>query len=112
MSGGIPQCWWKKHATKSGFGYMVDSQPVRDGYNSVLYVSKELSKSLALTKWPRNLRRIRTNQKWPQIATSDDFTQLDLEWVFLCHHDQEKMEELKDEIEDSTGIKTIVLKQS
>ncbi len=112
MSGGIPQWWWKRHATKSGFGYMVDSQPVRDGYHSVLYVSKELSKSLALTRWPRNLRRIRTNQKWPEIATGDDFTELNLHWDYMCHYEQEKLSELQEKTVEQTGFETIVLREN
>ena len=112
MSGGIPVWWWKKHATKSGFGYMADSQPIRDGYNSVLYVSKELSKSLALTKWPKNLRRIRTNQKWPEIATGDDFNELALPWVFMGNYEQDQLEKLSEEITEKTGFETVVLRQN
>lgn len=109
MSGGIPVSWWKRHAPKTGFGYIVDSQVCRDGHHSVLYVSKELSKSLAKSKWPRNLRRIRTNQKWPQIAPDDDFNELELPWVYYCQEEQENMETLRYDTELATGIETIVL---
>ena len=109
MSGGIPQWWWKKHATKCGFGYMTDSEPVRDGHNSVLYVTKELSKSLALSKWPRNLRRIRTNQHWPDISPGEDFSTLDLPWVYFCQRSSEELEDLRELTEYNTGIRTVVL---
>lgn len=109
MSGGIPVAWWKKHATRSGFGYMADSQPVRDGFNSVLYVSKELGKSLSSSKWPRSLRRIRTNQKWPDIADGDDFNDLDLPWVYFCNRSSEELEDLRELTEYNTGIRTVVL---
>ena len=109
ISGGIRESWWKQHAPRCGFGYMFDSQPVRDGYNSVLYVSKELGKSLALSQWPRNLRRIRTSQKWPSVSIGDDFTRLELPWVYYCQYDQKDMEILRYDTELATGIETIVL---
>lgn len=109
MSGGIPVKWWKYHAPRSGFGYMFDSQPVRDGRNSVLYVTKELSKSLAISKWPRNLRRIRTNQHWPEIPTGEDFSTLDLPWVYYRNSNHEDLEDLREFTEYNTGIRTVVL---
>jgi hypothetical protein len=109
ISGGIVESWWKKHAPATGFGYMFDSQPVRDGYHSVLYVTKELSKSLSISKWPRNLRRIRTSQNWPQIAPQEDFTGLELPWVYFCQYEQENMETLRYDTELSTGIETIIM---
>lgn len=109
MSGGIPVKWWKYHAPRSGFGYMFDSQPVRDGRKSVLYVTKELSKGLAITKWPRKLRRIRTNQRWPEIATGDDYVDLRLSWDYLRQDAPENLETLREEIEKKTGITTVIL---
>ena len=109
MSGGIPVKWWKRHAPRSGFGYMFDSQPIRDGRNSVLYVTKELSKGLAMTKWPRSLRRIRTSQKWPIAAPADDFTALELQWDYYCQEKQEELELLREGMELRTGIKTVIL---
>ena len=109
ISGGITVSWWKYHAPRCGFGYMFDSQPVRDGYNSVLYVTKELGKSLARTNWPRNLRRIRTNQKWPQLENKKDFIQEELNWFFMRQHPQSEMETLRQEIEQFEGLPTIIL---
>lgn len=109
MSGGIEQKWWKEYAPKAGFGYMFDSQPVIDGHNSVLYVSKELSKSLSISQWPRNLKRIRTSQKWPVMPLSDDFQLIELPWVYFCQYDSENMETLRYDTELSTGIETILL---
>ncbi len=109
MSGGISVAWWKHHAPRSGFGYMFDSQPVRDGRNSVLYVTKELSKSLSITKWPRKLRRIRTSQQWPPLDTGENFDDLRLDWVYLTQTDPECLENLRETTETETGIKTIVL---
>jgi len=109
MSGGIPVTWWKKHAPSCGFGYIFDSQPVRDGYNSVLYVSKELSKSLDITAWPDNLRRIRTSQKWPQIAPRDDFNEKELDWVYHDQGDYENLEYVRHEMETRSGIETVIL---
>lgn len=109
MSGGIPQKWWILHAQKSGFGYMVDSQPVADGHNSVLYVTKELSKSLARSNWPRNLRRIRTNQQWPKTPEGENFLSLDLAWVFYRHSNSEDLEDLRELTEYNTGIRTVLL---
>ncbi|GAJ06506.1 unnamed protein product, partial [marine sediment metagenome] len=73
------------------------------------YVTKELSKSLAIIKWPRKLRRIRTNQKWPLMDTGDDFDDLRLHWHYLTQTDPESLELLRDETEQETGIETIVL---
>lgn len=109
MSGGIEVRWWKDHAPKCGFGYIFDSQPVRDGRNSVLYVTKELSKSLDNIKWPRNLRRIRTNQKWPQTAIGEDFQELELHWDYLTQAAHEQLELLRHDTEQKTGIETVVL---
>jgi len=109
MSGAIPVKWWKYHAPRCGFGYMVDSEPVRDGRNSVLYVSKELSKSLAISQWPRNLRRIRTNQQWPVIPDTETYDRLQLPWVYYRQSSVEELEFLRQETEDQSGIETILL---
>lgn len=109
MSGGIPVSWWKQHAPRSGFGYMFDSQPVRDGHNSVLYVTKELSKSLAISQWPRKLRRIRTNQKWPLLDTGDEYEDLELYWGYFAQTDLESLESLREDTELASGIPTVIL---
>lgn len=109
MSGGIEKSWWKKHAPSCGFGYMFDSQPVRDGENSVLYVTKELGKSLAISTWPRKLRRIRTSQKWPLLPPGEEFDALDLQWHYMTSTSEEKLEDLRSQTEELSGIKTVVL---
>lgn len=109
VSGGIEEKWWKKHAPRCGFGYMFDSQPVKDGFNSVLYVTKELNKSLARTSWPRNLRRIRTNHHWPVLLDNDDFAEEELNWYYMRAHPQKDLEKLRAEIEDFEGLPTLIL---
>lgn len=112
MSGGIQKSWWKHHAPRCGFGYMFDSQPVVDGHNSVLYVSKELNKSLARTKWPRGLRRIRTNHHWPELPNTDDFQDEELNWFYMRTHPQRNMEQLRREIEEFEGMTTVLLSET
>lgn len=109
ISGGIPLSWWKTHAPRCGFGYMFDSEPVRDGFHSVLYVTKELNKSLARTNWPKNLRRIRTNHHWPQLSNEDNFMDDELNWYYMRSHPQSELELLREEIEQFEGLPTIIL---
>lgn len=109
MSGGIPVSWWKKHAPSCGFGYMFDSQEILDGRNSVLYVTKELGKSLDIVKWPRKLRRIRTNQKWPKLESGEDFEELELHWSFYCQASYEELEKIRFDMEAGTGMETVIL---
>lgn len=112
MSGGITSDWWKEHSIKSGFGWKADSRPVKDGYHSALYVTKELGKQLKLKQWPKNLRRIRTNQKWPLIPSGDDFEDLELDWYYIGQSTHEMLMARQEILIKTTTMSIIILGKS
>lgn len=78
----IPLAWLKKNAPECGLGYKVDSDPVLGLGRVSNYVTKYLSKQLAIALWPKNFMRIRHSRTWskpPQESTVEhwDFIRLD-----------------------------------
>lgn len=108
-SGGITTAWLKKNAPKCGYGYMCEAEPVRDGYNSVLYISKELSKQLGLKSWPKGLRRIATTQNWPELPNEKEFEEENLDWHYVGEHDKDDLKMLVRKTELLTGHEVILV---
>jgi hypothetical protein len=84
----LPQRWYKNNAAETGFGYMVDVQPVDNPLIPASYVSKYLGKGLAgmIYAWPRGWRRIGTNRGWWREEPQD----YSYEWSIrpLPHHQE------------------------
>lgn len=56
---------WKKHAWASGFGYIVDVQPLVTPKRAADYVSKYLHKGQGAETWPKGFMRVRHSRNWP-----------------------------------------------
>lgn len=102
-SGGVTTSWLKRNAPKCGYGYMTESEPIRDGYNSVLYISKELSKQLGIESWPAGLRRISTSRQWPDLPNDEEFVDIDLDWRYTGEHTEDEIKTLVRKTELLTG---------
>lgn len=72
---GLSKSDLKAIAVPSGLGWRVDTQPLKNPDRASFYCTKYLTKSIAETEWPKNLRRIRTSHKWPKKADLSDFEQ-------------------------------------
>jgi len=57
---------WKKHAYKSGFGYMLDIKEVISPMDVARYVSKYLAKQVGDDGWPKGFMHYRHSQAWPK----------------------------------------------
>ena len=84
MSHGVGERWLKDNSAYSGLGFMAESDPMkRDNiYFSIWYVTKYIGKGLGVPDWPRNYRRIRTSQMWPEFDEEENEQKLDLEWQY------------------------------
>ena len=111
-SGGMSTRWLKDNCAYTGLGYMGKSEPVNDSLRAIMYVSKYIGKSMIDQKWPENLRRIRTNQKWPELPASDEFDPLEVDWTYMHQYPAEGLVYIAHELELSTGIKVKVLSPS
>lgn len=59
--------WWKDNAAETGLGYIAEEEEARTPGGAAFYVSKYLAKSLGVTDWPKNWRRVRTSRGWPKL---------------------------------------------
>jgi hypothetical protein len=59
------ESFWKHHAYKSGFGYILDVQENIDALSVATYVAKYLHKDGGSLNWPKGFRHIRHSQNWP-----------------------------------------------
>lgn len=71
--------WYKDNARKAGLGYMAKAKPVISGAGCGHYVTKYLTKAIALVGWPKNTRRINKSQGWPIAEEPDPL----LDWTAL-----------------------------
>lgn len=82
--------WLHNNAYQCGLGYMAKSIAVGNGNQCGAYVTKYLSKSLAVSAWPRNFRRVRKSQRWPVLPEA---TRADgWEWLTLWNEEQADFE--------------------
>lgn len=63
----LGQRFWKDASAEVGLGYMAEEEIARTPGGAAFYVSKYLSKALAVTDWPAYWRRVRTSQRWPKL---------------------------------------------
>jgi len=78
---GLSQTWFKDNCAGIGLGYMAKVKPVPNPARAAKYVTKYMSKAIAVTNWPRGFHRYRFSQRWPDVET---FETIDVEWqVFL-----------------------------
>lgn len=57
--------FWTKWAWQTGFGYIVDIDPLISPERAGTYVSKYLHKGVGAEEWPKGFMRIRHSQNWP-----------------------------------------------
>ena len=82
--------WLHENAYKCGLGYMAKSIAVGSGNQCGAYVTKYLAKSLTVSAWPANFRRVRRSQGWPPLPAP---TLLDgWEWLTLWSEGQADFE--------------------
>jgi len=111
-SGDITQRWLKDNSAACGLGYMAESTKIRETMEAIGYVSKYVSKSIYQTKWPSNMRRISTSQKWPGLPTDENFKEYDVDWEYLHSYPPEGLGYLAVEWERKTKVPTRVLGSS
>lgn len=75
----------KDDTRKCGGGFICEVDSIDDSEHAAWYVTKYIHKTLGVYQWPRNFRRIRFTNKWPDPPNADDFNQIDLdvEWKYL-----------------------------
>lgn len=73
--------WWKDNARECGLGYMAEEEEIESVGGAVFYVTKYVSKSLEVEKWPRRWRRVRASQGWPKLPELDRPVQWEFETV-------------------------------
>lgn len=56
---------WRDFAFSSGFGFIVDVDPLVDPSRAAHYVSKYLHKGAGAEQWPKGFMRVRHSQNWP-----------------------------------------------
>lgn len=56
---------WKQLAWETGFGYIVDVDPLIDPSRAANYVAKYLHKGQGAEQWPKGFMRIRHSRNWP-----------------------------------------------
>jgi hypothetical protein len=66
--------WWKDNAARCGMGFKSENQPIVSTVKAAFYVSKYVGKSLGVSAWPANLRRIRFSLAWPKPIQDDTIT--------------------------------------
>lgn len=57
--------FWKQQAYESGFGYIIDLQPMVTPLKAATYVSKYLHKGMGAEQWPKGFMRVRHSRNWP-----------------------------------------------
>lgn len=58
--------WYKDNVWSCGGGYMADCEKLRSVKAAGSYAMKYMSKTVALTRWPRKFKRIRVSHHWPK----------------------------------------------
>jgi hypothetical protein len=66
-TGALGKGWWIDNARQCGLGYKQEETPIRKPQGAASYAVKYLSKSIKITDWPPNFRRVRTSRSWPPL---------------------------------------------
>lgn len=62
----------RKWAVESGFGFMVDVQPMQPNAGAAWYVSKYSTKSTDAEAMPEGFRRVRYSRDWPRMLMGSE----------------------------------------
>lgn len=108
-SNNISTRWLKDNAPYCGLGFEQHAKRISNSSKAIYYVSKYLGKSILIAKWPKYLRRIATSQKWPILPPESDFTQLELDWVYLTTYPSEGLWYLAEGLAEKTGLQVKIL---
>lgn len=65
-SANIETRWYKDNARACGLGYEAKAVPVLSGLECGGYITKYLTKAIAILDWPKYWRRVNTSRKWPK----------------------------------------------
>lgn len=66
IASGVGKRWWKDNVYGCGGGYIADSKPVGSIGGVSWYVTKYITKSIGLAKWPHKFKRVRASHYWPK----------------------------------------------
>ncbi len=58
--------WYKDNGAETGLGYQAKAVPILEAKECGGYVTKYLTKAIAIIGWPPYYRRVNTSQKWPK----------------------------------------------
>lgn len=58
--------WWKDNGAKCGMGFKNENEPLVSTVKAAYYVTKYVGKSLGVSAWPTDLRRVRFSVRWPK----------------------------------------------
>lgn len=109
MSHNVTKRWLKDNAPYCGLGQQHDSIPLGDELMAIFYTTKYLAKSTEVNTWPKNLRRIRTNQKWPALTNDESFLKVDVNWEYYMSYDVDGVGYLALMLEEELRIPVKVL---
>ncbi len=109
MSHDVTKRWLKDNAPSCGLGQQQDSIPLGDDFMAIWYTTKYLAKSADIKTWPKNLRRIRTSQKWPVLENNEDFDALEIAWDYYLTYDDDGIGYLALMLEEQLGVTVKVL---
>jgi hypothetical protein len=84
------------HTRECGMGYIVDCRIVTDNERAVGYVAKYISKSMALTAFPKRFKRVRYSVSFPKNNTKSN----DMVWQTL-ENDRLTIRAVKSELIDN-----------
>ena len=75
----LPKKWWKDNARGCGMGYQSDVQEVKSLGGVAYYVAKYQGKMLQNSNLPKNFRRIRHSNGWPELPAMSPLP----DWKFM-----------------------------
>ena len=79
--------WWKDNNYDVGGGYMAKAKPCHYHTQVAGYMTKYMAKQMALNRWPKSYRRIRTSRNWP-VLKKQRITE-GLDYVPILHQQAE-----------------------
>lgn len=73
--------WYKDNCAAIGLGFMADVREMEHPGKVAKYVTKYMSKAIAVTDWPSGFHRFRFSRLWPEV---DDMDTVQVDWrVYL-----------------------------
>jgi len=74
--------WYKDNGAACGVGHQAKAVPILEARECGAYITKYLTKAIAITSWPPRYRRVNTSRKWPR--PKDPETPYD--WMFVSNN--------------------------